>query len=298
MKTKLWVLVACSALLFGCGGSGGGSGSSGSSAASGGVTYTGVTTPATITTANANSLASTAASGDAGGGAIASFGAIKHTSTRIDYLSLAQTIVNQSELKVQSTSASIAVGAVQQVNQTVNATSLGGTSGTVLVVGSADDVAGYGTLTMTFNQFVDGAMTMNGSITLASTASSSTMTFTNVTMVDVTGSFSLGGSIKVVATPTSETVTMNFAASDSVGHQEKVENFVAITTLNGSGAVVDESVSGRVYDSVNGYLDITTTTPMVYLPAGSAYPSSGGPFVGVGAGNTSVRITPIDSTNV
>ena len=128
-------------------------------------------------------------------------------------------------------------------------------------------------------------------------ATGSSLTFTTLSIQDVTGTTRMSGNINTVVSGLSETLTMNFVVEDATG-QAKLENFVLTTNSDGAGAIVSESVSGRFYDSVDGYIDISTTAPLVYSPAGSLNPSSGGPLIATGANNTKLRMTPVDALNV
>lgn len=297
---KLLVLISCAALLFGC--SSGSDSSGGSSTGSTGVTYTGATTPAKITAANYDSLAGSAVKGSSGGQALA--GGALTGGARIQALSLANTLLNVGG-NAGVANVSVAAGALQTVNQTINGSDTGG-SGTISVTGQVDSTTGFGTVTVAFNQFDDGSgTTINGSMTSVIAATGKSLTFNNVSIQDATGTFTMSGDIKVVetfaadgVTVVSDTVTMNFAAQDTTGKQVKLVNFSVTSTYDALGAVTSESYSGRFYDSGNGYLDITTTTPLVYSPAGATNPSSGGPIIATGANNTKVRITPISTTQV
>ena len=290
LKIKTWLVTVLCAGLVSCGGSTATDTSSGTA----GVTYTGSTVPAKVTAANADSLAGTVATGSSGGVALAGTGVVSHSS-RLNFVTLTEAMLTQSAAIRNNVNSSVAVGVMQSLNQTVNGVDVGG-SGSMSIVGSIDDVTSYGSFTMTMNQFNDGVTTMNGVMTVEMSATGASLSFSNVTVVDATGSYAMDGNIKVVATATGETITMNFAASDSTGLQVKLENFVMTTAYDVTGAVTSESMSGRIYDSVNGYLDITTTTAMVYSPAGVMYPSSGGPVTAVGDAGTKVRVTPIDAT--
>ena len=291
---KLLAMVACSILLFACSPDGG--------STTGGVTYTGVVTPAKITAANADTLASSAANGSSGGKAVAGFRTVSNGSVSIQALDLTNAILDHSLAPKRP---SVAIGAVQTINQTFNGFDLGG-SGTIVYTGQQDSVTGYGTLTVVFNQFNDGAgTTINGSETVTVDASGVSITFTRLTVQDATGTVSIGGNIKLTETlgadgftVVSDVLTMNFAAQDTNGNQIKLENFRIASTYDSIGSQLTESISGRFYDSAQGYIDITTTTPLVYSPAGVVNPSSGGPIIAVGANNTKVRLTPIDANNV
>jgi dihydroxyacid dehydratase/phosphogluconate dehydratase len=65
----------------------------------------------------------------------------------------------------------------------------------------------------------------------------------------------------------SETLTFNTVLKDNdTQRMQKTEN-VVIVMSNVSGYYLSETVTGRFYDSNNGYLNMTTSQPMLYKPA-------------------------------
>ena len=70
--------------------------------------------------------------------------------------------------------------------------------------------------------------------------------------------------------------------------------FNITTTINGTVTSRDVTVTGRFYDSDNGYVDITTPTPLHFVGMDTS-PSSGVLLL-TGANNTKIRLTAL--TNV
>jgi hypothetical protein len=125
------------------------------------------------------------------------------------------------------------------------------------------------------------------------------MTITNLSIADVSGTLNVGGTISMNTSGNTETITMDFVLSGT-GQSAKFENVVLVTTNDGSVSqlLLSESLGGRFYDSTEGYVDVSTTNPLLYSPAGSINPSSGGPVIFTGANNSKIRMTPVDSVNV
>lgn len=293
---KLGLGITCCLSLFACGGGGSSTTPVTTPAA---ATYTGKTTQATVTSANATSLAKVMLSNTQKGTAVKGFGAT--SAPKIYPIALASILVNQASLVSVSANAQPAVGVVQAVNATIN----GAVSGNVVLTGQTDDVTGFGTVTFVFNQFKDNAATTtNGSMTLVISASGLSFTFAKLTITEVAGDTLMDGTIAMTTVGNVDTLKMDFLASDSSGNQVNMKNFVYVATnyvdpVTASNAgLVDESVSGQVFDSVFGFVDITTTTPVTYAKPADLNPSGGGPVIFTGAGGTKLKLTPVDSLNV
>jgi len=136
-----------------------------------------------------------------------------------------------------------------------------------------------------------------------------TLQFNTITVTDIVSAsgFTFSGTIHDVITIATNRrlLTVNFVAQDNItGHQSMLQNFVVDSTYDNilSPTSSADSISGRVFDSVEGYVDITTTTPM-QLVINNQYPHAGGPVIftgGVGSagGPTQVRVTPQNATTV
>ena len=76
----------------------------------------------------------------------------------------------------------------------------------------------------------------------------------------------------------SETVTENVVALyNTTGRMTKTENLVFIDAYNNllSPSSYSESINGRVYDSILGFVDIITVTPLVFSTLSQPFPNSG-----------------------
>ena len=90
----------------------------------------------------------------------------------------------------------------------------------------------------------------------------------------------IGGSIRVVVNlgANTETITENVVALYiGTGRMTKSENLVFIDAYNNvlSPSCYSESISGRVFDSVHGFVDIMTVTPFVFSTVTQEFPGSG-----------------------
>ncbi len=269
----------------------------------GGVVYTGKTTPAVITATNAESMAGAGLNGSQSSSTVA-VGALQGSA--VSGIAVAQNIVGSASSVVQGVAiGSMAAGVIQTTSQTILAADVGAVSGSITLVGQIDDVTHLGTITMTYNQFtVPSGTVMNGVITIKVDAvdsllnrTNATMTFTSFKVADATNSLAMGGSVHIITAGATDTMTLNFTI-DSNGHQTKMENFVYVVVSSAAPNFMSESLSGRVYDSVEGYVDVSTTAPMLTALSTDLYPSSGGPFLVKGSNNTQVRLTPQNVTSV
>ena len=274
----------------------------------GGVTYTGKTTAAVITSANATTLLS-ATNGSAGtGSGVAAVAPKLSQKSSVRPLGLAGQLVSQAKQALaKKPSQNVAAGVVQTQTTTIDgATDLGpGGTGTMTMVSEIDDVTGLGSVTMTANNFGVAPDLTNGTMTItvsavdaANNPTSMSITFTDFSTTDATGTSRMGGSISLARVGNTETLTMDFVAVASTGESFKMQNFKLVSTYDTFNALLSDSISGRLYDSVSGYIDITTTNPLLYSPAGSFYPSSGGPMIITGANNAKIRMTPVNATDV
>jgi hypothetical protein len=285
------LLVALAAALFlavlaACGGGGGGGGVET-------IEYTGVTTQATITNSNAEEMATDAyLGGEAGGqmggmfGAVGSGGQAPAPGHVAFAKMLAETVQN---LDLSSS--------VPAVGQTVSQTQQCATSGTITVTMTVNQTTGEFSGSYRFNNCVEGSQTMNGSFSFSGDVNSMTMTFNALTVSGGGTSISFGGSMSMsnmLSNPV--TMTMNMRMRDNgTGAVFWVNNYsVSITTgTDANGDYEDIDLSGRFYDPVHGFVDLTTSTPLLVYDV-DEYPTQGElRFDGLGA--TYARLVVIDN---
>ncbi len=237
-------LVAAFAGLAACGGGDGGGATPSS------VTYTGKTTPAEITAANASSLtlsaydSGTFASGASPLGVQVQTDSETGTADALSVVRIAQKVVQ----KAKSPTSVSATGTLVEV-----AVVPGDCGGTAVV--SADD-AGAPILSLAFNSFCDVAsgITLQGQMTMTFTGSEAAPTAIN---------FSMSLLIRENAT----------------GVVYRLDNYnivVADITYDSYGNVASQTVSysGRFYSPSEGYVALSTPTPF-YYSATSSFPTAG-----------------------
>lgn len=293
--TRWAVLAVAVAVSAACGGGGGGGAS--------GVTYSGVTTAAPVTSGNAVDLTTTAYQGGSSGGSLTLVGAA------VDQASADQGTVAMRTLTVARvledavraarfdapSSDPMAAGAVVSTSATLDPGNCGGTAS---YSGTVNDVTGEIRATFSFNAWCNDGVTVSGSLTAVGQVDTATETlvslefsFTVLTVSTDTDSFSATGTIAVDLSGSSDslTVTMDFRGSD--GTVYRISDFVLTVTPDVGGESV--TIEGRFYHPTHGYVDVTTPQPLV-IPDGSAYPSTG--QVVVRGDNSGAQLTALSTT--
>jgi len=114
---------------------------------------------------------------------------------------------------------------------------------------------------------------------------------------------SLGGSFRSVVDPVSDTevLTVNLAFKDNVTRDSsKLENLeitlVYDNILNPLISNYSMTMSGRFYDSVEGYVDVYMDSPWFYYGFNDDYPYFGGSLRITGANEVEIVVSPVSST--
>jgi hypothetical protein len=278
----------------GGGGDDGGGGGGGTT----GLTYTGLTVPATLMDSNSELLLSGVVSGvNMASNMVGILGVVQDSGAEADNLSLLELtqLLEDALLHVDFNSGSTEV--VQGVVE--SETIPGSCGGTFTYTITIDDVTGVFSGTMTFTSYCDGGATISGSLTISGTINLGTNEPENFlfsfNMLTVSGggeSAALDGTISVNAT--TGTITINLLMQEN-SIVFKYENTVLTESegADGGGAYALSTVDGRFYHPDHGYVDITTITPFkVYMA--DENPSEGILLI-EGAGNTKARLTAIDN---
>jgi hypothetical protein len=290
--------------LTACGGGGGGGGGGGSPS---GISYTGLTTEATIDENNAEDLSTGAYQGGQTGAAFGSVGAIQAGESgpvgRPRTLKVSQ-VLEDALHKVDMTSRSggTFVGAIYTESDTIYGDYGGSASYTINVNDQTGEFSG----SITFNSYSDdGVTTISGPVSFSGSLDLITeeliefnFSFDNLTATSGSDSFTLDGDISFDNTVSPATMTMTILLKDNnTGKVYKVEDY--IMTLTEEVNYVDVEVSGTYFDPDYGYVSISTTTPLrIYYD--DDYPSEGVLVVtgntGIGGGSTMARLTALSST--
>jgi hypothetical protein len=192
-------------------------------------------------------------------------------------------------------------------------------------ISSSGNVAadGTGTVSLTFNNCRVGADTLSGPASMSIAGYNATNQAITDAMVNITrisfsgpsGNGDLTGTVRAqVPVPsgsqaTTKTLTGNIITQDSTGRMTKTENLVLVNVYDNALAPTffNESITGRVFDSVAGYVDVTTTTapftapwgPLYFATGSQSFPDwgllnlTGAPGTGTGAGATGARVTAL-----
>lgn len=179
-------------------------------------------------------------------------------------------------------------------------------SGSIRVQGTIND-NGTGSVSLTFNACRTGDETVSGEATAqvnafdtgTGTLTDFVVTFARLMVRGSGVSVDFGGSIRLqesIATNT-ETLTVNFVVLDNItANMLKAENLVFMHVANNvlSPSSFTESISGRLYDKAEGFVDISTPAPFYFGSATQDFPDSG-QMVLRGANNASIRLTALSS---
>jgi uncharacterized repeat protein (TIGR01451 family) len=290
-------------LLVACGG-GGGDGGGGAGA----IVWDGNSDPAVVTAANASKLTADVIGSEQTastilGASISSSDTVRDLRSGVVDLGLR---LNRSlrEAAVRAEKANSARRAAQSaipIDQTDSCD-----SGSMRMSGTLSD-NGTGTLSVAFNDCRIGADTVSGSATLRVDVfdfgffapTDFTISFTRLTLRGPGVSMDASGSLRSQTSfmTNSETVTENIVSLDNnTNKKTKTENFVFMNAYDNifSPASFTATVSGRVFDHVHGYVDITTITPIAFATIGQLFPDSG-QIVLTGAGNRRIRATALSA---
>lgn len=270
----LLIILLTAFLVYGCGGGGGGGGTPA------GVSYTGLTSQATINETNAVDLAEGAYTGGEIGGALGNFGAVQETGTgRPRYLQITQAIEEViRRVDVHAPPGVVEAGAIVSESGVIDGT-CGTSPGNASYTVQMDDVTGEFSGTMNFNSLCSEGIVISGATSFSGTIRLSDeellqfrLSFSSLSGTMDGDSFTLEGSIDYNYSP-QDTITMEmFLRDNGTGKVYRVNNYV-MTMSEGLG-YVQFAVSGRFYDPDYGYVDISTYAPF-RINVGQDLPSQG-----------------------
>ncbi len=179
--------------------------------------------------------------------------------------------------------------------------------GTVTYSGNIES-DGTGILTIQYYNCLDTGTTYNGSATAIITAFDfgylipveASYTFTLITAQSDSYHISMSGTMldSIDLAGNREQITMNITSLDhNTSRMSKSENLVYLLQYDSISYPSSYSVTltGRVYDSVEGYVDVTTDSPLLFSTVYALFPDGGGPLVLTGANSAKIRLTPASS---
>ena len=290
------MLAACG----GGGGDGGGSGGGGGGNTFTPITYSGNNAQATISESNAKTFFDLIFGSSASGGVsqLSTASVQAAPSSGATSSPLIKRLRDRLQYDKRRLSASKrAVGL--EVNDTQNCA----ISGTVTFEGTLDDATGLGDLTATFKDCNDFGGVLNGQVVyriLAVNGPNITDLLIDIRLiqlVDGPTDISTSGSVSVIFNPSTnvENDTINTINQDNVTKRSwKFENVVQTWNLS----LLSLELRGRVFDSVEGYVDVSVATPLFFVSPSASFPGSGGPVFLAGATQTRLIVTPQSSTTV
>ena len=296
-------LVLTAILIAGCGGGGGGGGSA--------SLYTGITSQAVLTDNNAETIAREAyQAGDMSTSTVGLMALSESGETTTDapaplaIVRLLGKAVDMIPLQPGgSARASSAKAANPMTVVTVSDTIYDGMGGSMSYTLSADDQTGNFSGTINFNFWHgDGGGTFSGQTVVSGNIDLGTGDFTQitfsfnpVTFEDGAGSFSIYGNVSLSVGASSGSALLDLVLRDEFSGETVWIDDYTVTVTRGAD-YEDADLSGRIYLSNHGYVDIATTTSFRSY-AGYDIPSRGRMVVR-GAGGNSARLTVIEGIPV
>ena len=301
------MLLVLSLLLAACGGKGEDARTSG--VVDPAPSYAGVTTQAAVNSSNAEDLALGGFAGNNVAESVGSFSLAGKVATSqqptVEYpvRELAQTLklatrrMNIPVLAQQRQQAKPVAGTPVAAQQTITQQIVGPNGGVINYTLEVNDTTGsfYGTLD--FQGYASDGASISGTAEMLGSFDSSrqqlsrlTLSFKSLTMSGSGYSFTLVGTLSwgFNYAALTETLSINMVLKDGSNNRTCWFNNYELTTTYGSTSVT-QSVRGRYYDPIHGYVDFTTTTPLV-TTTGNRWPSQG-VILFTGRNNTSVRLT-------
>ena len=293
-------------LISGCG-SGGESGTSG-------LSYTGSTSPATLTSNNSAILVGGAYTGGNSGiliggltAGLTNYGS--GASRRPRSLVLSDALLTFIHLtSIDDTLARPEIAAT--VNNIPSSTLHGNCGGSATVNGSYDDGDKTLSLTANLSNFCQDGTTLNGTVGASGQAVVDTQNNINISSISITlaqltasysgDSFTADGSMTIAPQSgypyiaNNNVLTIDMLLEDNATAKVfKLENFTISQSLTTAASpYADMTITGRYYAPDEGYIDLSTPTA-IHVMAGDGWPSSGS-LRGTG-NNSSATLTALDN---
>lgn len=312
-QIRLRSLIAAAGLtLIGCSGGGGGGGGVVENPP---LAYAGASTPAVVSATNAGRLAATVFGGYSSASVVSGLRIVDDAATpsgNSGALRLAHLLDRSLDktLAGRSTNDPVASTGVV-IDETVPCD---GNVGTMRVSGNLNDSTGTGTLNFSYANCLSSGYTLNGSATFRidqvdpvwMEPVDMTISIAYLTIVGQGINDEMAGTLRSqlqIASDT-ETLTENAVSRDrNTGVMKKIENLVVISVYDPSyfslPATARETISGRIFHSVDGYIDIATGQPLAYPLDSSGvmapFPEAGRATL-TGAGAGTIRVSAVSQT--
>ena len=273
------------------------------------LTYTGATTAATVSSTNAGMISANVvgASGAAGGSIVVSAVSAQGDGTAAASQPTGATgLSRRLSAALRSSDLGRSYGSAL-AGATVNTTTPCD-SGNMTVTGTTAD-NGTGTVNIAYNACRTGSDTINGPASMRIDSfdqanriiTDGTLTITRVNFSGPGLNYGLTGTMRSqidVANATTR-LTTNIVTQDAAGHQTRTQDLVVTNVYDDvtSPSFFTESVSGRVFDGTQGYVDVSTQTapftdpwgPLYFATSSQSFPDWG--IITLTGATSSVKIT-------
>ena len=278
--------------MTGCGGGGGGSGSEADGPAP--MVYSGVTSQAAITPANAEVIATEALLGASAGSGLTLASSLqvesRPASIRLFVVELPKV------LRQSAKSADGRAEGTRSVQRTESKTIPGTCGGSLRYALTVNDSTGDFAGTFVFSQYCDSGITITGSVDVDGSLEPTTgvfdminFNFDNLTSDD----FVMSGAISVDEEGPSSFIAMGFLAEDTVSDKVYWVRDYAMVVTEIDTADVHVSLTGVFYHPDYGYVNVSTPDPFIFTST-DEWPSSG-TMRCEGSGNTTASLTAVDN---
>lgn len=293
-RSKIFVCLLAVGLASCGGGGGGSSGSGGGSSRSAippqtPITYNGATTGAALSATNTGAIASNVigSSGAAVGGSILAGVSVQGGEPEAErptgVVGLAGRLANAMRGNDIGRVSDGSGKTAATIAQTIPCD-----SGSITINGSTNDTTGQGTATVDYIDCRTGVDTINGPAALTirgydaarGIITDGTMNFTRVRFTGPGLSTDLSGTVSMLINVSGarETFTQNIVIqNNNTNRQLRAENLTIVNqydTVTPPSSFFTQSISGRVYDSTHGFVDVSTTTAPFTSPWGPLYYST------------------------
>ena len=249
--------------LMGCGGGGGGG------SAETPIIYTEITTQALITADNAEELLVGSYQGVSTyeGGSLAYGMSLESAEPQFSSLTLKATSSLREVMDRIDMSGFVSSSAARQVTE--SETIYGNCGGSASATINVNEVTGNFSGSITFNNFCEDGVTLGGRTSFAGNINPSTdsftwfnMAFTNLTFRAEGKAYTMAGEMGFdFLSNTRARVTMNIRMRDD--NTTKVYQLVnMVLNLTDHFSYLSATMTGRYYDPVHGYVDMTTPVPL------------------------------------
>lgn len=296
-QKNLWlqvgVLLLLTLLLAACGGSSGDSRNSG--VVDPASSYKGVTTQATVNPGNSEDLGLGGFGGSSFAAVIGGFpvtgkvAANTETVTEQPVRHLAQVLKQATRWMdipgkaTRKKQEKPVAGATKTLNRTVTHQTLGDGGGMVTYSLDINDATGGFFGSLDFQNYTSQGIVISGKADMLGTFDASqlrisrlTISFGSLTMKQSTFTYTLIGTLSwgFNYAAASEALSINMVLVSDSNHQTYWFNNYEVTTIYGS-TFQTQTISGRYFDPVHGYVDFTTQAPLI-IYNGNDWPSQGG----------------------